>query len=118
MSGQNHLRAAEGKTQVAGVGGCDRVHGKTARLVGGLGERRGVDARGGLHAQGGGVVLAEHHCGARRAKANTRARVDGAIVAGGARQSSRPREEGAGARHTGQETDGLAHLACRVFQPP
>jgi len=106
---RKHLSAAQGKTQVAGLGGSDRVHGKTTGLVGGLGERSSVNAGGGLHAERRGLVLAEHHGRARHAEADTRAGVDGAIVAGGARHSSRPREEGAGAGHTGQEADGLAH---------
>lgn len=108
--GEKYLSAAEGKAQVAGVGLSDGVHSKTTGLVGGLSECSGVNAGGSLHAERGSGVLAERHCRASHAKADTILCVDRTSEAGSARDSSRPSEEGAGAGHTGQETDGLAHV--------
>lgn len=49
---RTNLSAAKGKTQMARLGGSDRVHGQATRLVGRLGQRSGVDASGSLsHAE-------------------------------------------------------------------
>jgi hypothetical protein len=104
---------------VTRLGRGDGVHSETTSLVGRTGERRGVDAGGGLHAQGS-RNLGRRADGARRTEGRRdRRRGERRALSGGRREAEAAGREGrGGARHGGREEDGRAHCRRLVLGSP